>query len=544
MPVLLRQFFDLPPSDAYQIWFSVTGTDALLDAQSKLPRLAERLETAFMESRETWWTIGLDLSQEPTAEIAHMPTGGAFGSDFGVMLAWSRITADVAKDENVCLVLCDDPWLFRHLAEIPGVTAGTPPRLHLTELKLSIRGWLARTKAALKSALASNRLVKTGIQGGATILVYGHPQSTADGFDAYFGDLMTHEPELQRILHTDCDVARATELSSDGRTSSLHAWGHTFFALCLIWTKWRPGRSFTQGEYGWLVRRSAAKENSGGGPAMNRWQLHCQGNWLREAKPSRVFWPWENHSWERGLCRAGQKYGIHTLGYQHTVVGPHQINYSTRTNPDGLNSIPETVICDGPAYRDEVAAWGVPDDRLIIGGAFRFKRFTPGSHDPSGPVFVPLSAVPEAARKQIEAAHLLAASGQKVLVKGHPMYPVAFSEAENLRRTESSLAEQTELSAVLFCTGTSGLEAVLMGLPAYRLMLDDRIAIDILPAGIGVSGVTLDNVTEQVAGKVPAPLVNWDSVLTEPNIKLWHSLLFGDMHAVKDVQEIEKKKAS
>mgnify|MGYP006892535783 FL=1 len=83
-----------------------------------------------------------------------------------------------------------------------------------------------------------------------------------------------------------------------------------------------------------------------------------------------------------------------------------------------------------------------------------------------------------------------------------------------------------------------------MGLPAYRLMLDDRIAIDILPAGIGVSGVTLDNVTEQVAGKVPAPLVNWDSVLTEPNIKLWHSLLFGDMHAVKDVQEIEKKKAS
>ncbi|MBT6218541.1 MAG: hypothetical protein HOI45_02350, partial [Rhodospirillaceae bacterium] len=113
MPVLLRQSFDLPSSDSYRTWFSVTGTESFLDAQSKRSRLAEQLETAFMESRETWWTIGLKISQEPTAEISHMPTGGAFGSDFGVMLAWSRITADVAKDENVCLVLCDDPWLFR-----------------------------------------------------------------------------------------------------------------------------------------------------------------------------------------------------------------------------------------------------------------------------------------------------------------------------------------------------------------------------------------------------------------------------------------------
>jgi hypothetical protein len=544
MPVLLRQSFDLPPSDAYQIWYSVTGTNVSLDAQSKLSRLAERLESAFMESRETWWTIGLELSREPTSKIAHMPTGGAFGSDFGVMLAWSWLTARVAEDEAVCLVLCDDPWLFRHLVSLQGVSSGTPPRLHLAELKLSIRGWLARTKTALKIALVSTQLKKIKIQGGAAILVYGHPSSTAKGFDAYFGDLMTLEPNLQRVLHTDCDTARARELSLDGRTSSLHAWGNLFFALSLIWTKWRPEKAFTLGKYGWLVRRSAAKENSGGGPAMNRWQFHCQDNWMREAKPSRVCWPWENHAWERGLCRSGRKHGVRTLGYQHTVVGPHQINYSTRTNPDGLDSIPETVICDGPAYRDEVAAWGVPDDRLVIGGAFRFKRFAPGSHDPLGPVLVPLSAVPAAAQNQIEAAHLLAASGQKVLVKGHPMYPVAFSEAENLNRTETPLTEQTGLSAVLFCTGTSGLEAVLMGLPAYRLMLDDRIAIDILPAGIDVPGVTLDNVTEQVTGKVPVQPISWDFVLTEPDIKLWHSLLFGDMHAVKDVQEPEKKKVS
>jgi hypothetical protein len=457
-----------------------------------------------------------------------------------VMLAWSQITADVAKQENICLVLCDDPWLFRHLTNIPGVAAGTPPRLQLTELKLSIRGWLARTKTALKNALFSTRLAKTQSQGSATILVYGHPQSNSDGFDAYFGDMLTHEPELQRILHTDCGAARATELSIDGRTSSLHAWGRPFFALCLIWTKWRPGRAFTEGEYGWLVRRSATKENSGGGPAMNRWQLHCQENWLRETKPSRVCWPWENHSWERGLCRASRTYKTRTLGYQHTVIGPHQINYSTRTNSDGLDSIPDMIICNGPAYREEVAAWGVPDDRLVVGGAFRFKRFAPGSHDPAGPLFVPLSAVPAAAQKQIEAARLIAASGQKVLVKCHPMYPIAFSEVESLIRVETPLALQTGLSAVLFCTGASGLEAVLMGLPAYRLMLDDRIAINILPDSIKVPGVTLSNVTEQVIGNVSPQLVNWDTVLSEPEIKLWHTLLFGDISAINTLKKIQK----
>jgi hypothetical protein len=544
MPVLLHQSFDLPPSDTYQTWFSVTGVEAVLDTGSKLPRLAERLENAFMESRETWWTIGLGLSREPTAEIAHMPTGGAFGSDFGVMLAWSRLTEDAAKDTQVTLVLCDDPWLFRHLAHLPGVTAGTLPQLLLTEMKLSVRGWLARTKTAFKITLFASQIKKPKITGSVAILVYGHPRSNAEGFDAYFGDLMTHETELQRILHTDCDMSRADELSKDGRTFSLHSWGRPLFALRLIWAKWRPGRAFIQGKFGWLVRRSAAKENSGGGPAMNQWQHHCQENWLREARPVRVCWPWENHGWERGLCRSGRKFGVRTLGYQHTVVGPHQINYSTRTNPDGLDSIPDVVICDGPAYRDEVAAWGMPDDRLKVGGAFRFKRFAPGSHDPSGPVFVPLSAIPAAAQKQIEAAHLLAASGKKVLVKGHPMYPAAFSEAENLNRTKTPLTEQTGLSAVLFCTGTSGLEAVLMGLPAYRLMLDDRIAIDILPADINVPGVTLDDVTKQVTGKVPVQPVNWDSVLTEPDIKLWHSLLFGDMHAINDLVNPEKKKAS
>ena len=82
-----------------------------------------------------------------------------------------------------------------------------------------------------------------------------------------------------------------------------------------------------------------------------------------------------------------------------------------------------------------------------------------------------------------------------------------------------------------------------MGLPAYRLILEDRIAIDILPASISVPNVTLENIEKHVIGQPrPAP-VDWDRVLAEPNMNLWHSLLFGDMHAnnndlTKDAQKV------
>ena len=78
-----------------------------------------------------------------------------------------------------------------------------------------------------------------------------------------------------------------------------------------------------------------------------------------------------------------------------------------------------------------------------------------------------------------------------------------------------------------------------MGLPAYRLMLEDRIAINILPDGITTPSVTLDHIVEQVTGKVAPLAVNWDSVLTEPDLNFWHTLLFGDMHAIIDIKSLE-----
>jgi hypothetical protein len=373
--------------------------------------------------------------------------------------------------------------------------------------------------------------------GEPTILVYGHPVSDAEGTDAYFGDLMKRLPRLKRILHTDCPPARAKDLGA-----GLHGWGSPFFALGLVFCRWRPGRKHTAGEYRWLIRRAASFENGGGSPAMNRWQSHCQERWLAQAKPSRVAWPWENHGWERNFCRAARKHGVQTIGYQHTVIGPHQFNYSTATNPDGLLSVPDIIAADGPAYREQLLDWGMPQERLVIGGAFRFRRFSEGLFDVDGPVFVPLSAIPEAATAQLDVARALARLGKPILVRPHPMYHMDVVPENNLLHADKQLAEQSGLSAVLYSTGTSGLEAVLMGIPAYRLMLEDRIAIDVLPSSIPTSAVTPGTAIKALHGAQSTPVrVGWDNILSEPDIGLWKSLLFGDMDAIIETPSEKKK---
>ena len=541
MSVILRRSNALAHPSPYKFWLAVTGTPPLDDPDRKLPGLAKRLEDAFAAGREAWWGLGRTLSAEPDGDIAHMPTAGAFGSDFGIMLAWSRLVGELAGNDDVTLVVCNDPWLFRHLAGIDGVDAGTPPALAPAILRRRLRGFFARAGVALRNAVAAIRLRdqrRVVNDGDSVILVYGHPASDANGNDAYFGDLMARHKTLKRLLHTDCSAMQALELGADGRTASLHAWGNPLFALSLVFCRWRPEFQHLTGEYRWLIRRAADIENSGGGPAMNRWQAHCQEHWLDTTRPDRVVWPWENHGWERNLCRAARARKIPTIGYQHTVIGPHQFNYATHTNHDGLASVPDLVVADGPAYLGEMQAWGVPLGRLVTGGAFRFPRFADDLYDPQGPVFVPLSAITEAARSQLDVARAVADKGRRVLVKQHPMYPLSFEEGENLVRAEQPLAEQRNLSAVLYTTGTSGLEAVLMGIPGYRLMLEDRISIDVLPRGMATQAVTAGEAADAILeSRGERSSAAWDDILSDPDTALWKSLLFDDIDALTNTPQ-------
>ncbi|OAN49242.1 hypothetical protein A6A04_03765 [Paramagnetospirillum marisnigri] len=540
MTILLRTSRDLPAADQWRSWLAVTESDTSgLESARKLPRLAHRLEAAFDAAREDWWSLARQLAKSPGAHLSHTVACGAFGSDFGLMLAWDRMARELAAEAEPYLMVCDDAWMFRHLAALPGVEAGAPPPLALVEGKRAIRGFAARGKLALRMILS---VLKTRSWRGAiasgdpVLLVYGHPGSRADGFDVYFGTLMAEMPGIKRLLHCDCPPERVAQLAADGRTASLHAWGSALFALTLPLRAWRPSSADLSGRFGWLVRRAASRENGGGGPAMNAWQMHCQRRFLKAARPGRICWPWENHAWERDLCRAARSLDIRTIGYQHTVIGPHQINYSPRANLDGLASLPDIVAADGPAYATEMVEWDIPAARIVDAGAWRLPPVAGGRYDATAQVFVPLSAIPAIARMQVDAARAIARTGRKVLVKQHPMYPLAFAPEANLEPTETGITGHAALSAVIAATGTSSLEGLLLGLPTFRLLPDDRLAVDILPKGVKAVAVTPEELPEVLATTpAPAPL-DHAALLSPPDRGTWKSLMFGDIPAAP-VQE-------
>ena len=94
--------------------------------------------------------------------------------------------------------------------------------------------------------------------------------------------------------------------------------------------------------------------------------------------------------------------------------------------------------------------------------------------------------------------------------------------------TVSALATLVGLVAVIPTSDT--FTSILMGIPGYRLTLDDRIAIDVLPRGITTLSVTIKNAAAAILEvRASHSIVLWEEIFSDPDIELWKSLLFSDI---------------
>ena len=530
VPVLLYTADTAPGAGAHDDWVAIDGAAAALADDRRKIGLGQALEAAFDATAETWLRIGREMGAESSAAYAHTPACAANVSDFGLMLAWSSLVDDWAAGDGTTLVVCDDPWMFRHLAARPGVTAGPAPGRLLAELRLAARGYAARAKAAVglfAAALKLGRTRRHAPAGKRWLLVYGHPSSNAEGNDGYFGDLMTRDTELFRLLHVDCPPARVRELGRDDRSFSLHAWGMPLYAATLPFRKWRPGDPARFGGERWLVHRARCREGASGQAALIAWQHHCQERWLARRRPAVVAWPWENHAWERHFVRAAKRVGARTIGYQHSVIGRQMLNYAPASNPDGLASIPEQVLCTGAATLERLAQWGLPTDRLAVGGALRVPTAAAITHRADAPVFAALPFDGAIAEEMVAAMNRVPA--RHFVVKDHPMTPFKFSPSAHVQPTARPLAEQPAVSAVLYAATTVGLEAVVMGLPTLRFRPAGRLALDILPAGISVPATDGEGLAEALSGLVAGADVARERVFAEVDLNLWKRTLSGEL---------------
>lgn len=495
---------------------------------SEKTRIPELIEEEFDRCASEWWALGKNLAQDRSARLAHTPACVTNASDFGMMLVWTELVQRWAAEEAGTHVFCRDPWLFRHLSRVRGVEAGKAPGLLSAAVKLAVRGILARTLVMVRVALAAlllRRQRRLAPRDHPALLVYGHPASNVEGGDGYFGDLLRRLPGLTRVLHVDCQIGRARELAEDGRTISLHSFGSLLDALALPFARWRPSHRFRGGKFGWLVRRAAAREGSTGQAAMILWQNHCQARWLRACHPSIIAWPWENHSWERGLVGQAKALGIETVGYQHSVIGRQMLNYALASNKDGLKELPERVLCSGPATRQQLVRWGVPSDRVFVGGALRFVDGRAPVREAGAPVFVALPFDPVTAAEMVAAANAAVSKGHRFVVKDHPMTPCAFDETENVQRTDRPLKDQAAVAAVVYAATTVGLEAMIAGLPTLRFRPKSRLAIDVMPPGINVPTVDAATLGAALISPLVLPAVRREDVFAPVDMNLWQKIL-------------------
>jgi len=529
VPVLISASAKGVSPDAYDLWCALADAPVALDTDRRMPETGRLLEHAFDVGADAYLARGKRLSAEPSGGLSHAAACAVNPSDLGLMLAWSRVIEDWAAAADTVLVICTDPWMFRHLASKPGVaTIGSTPALWPQAARLWLRGYLSRLRFAGRAAwaaLAFRRHRMRARAGESALLVYAHPASTEDGKDGFFGDLLTRLPGLRRVLHTDRPLADVRRLTAKDDSISLHAWGNPSRALTLPWVKWRPGRTHRAAPEGWLVRRAAAREGGGGTAAAIRWQHHCQRTWLQCVRPTAVAWPWENHNWEREFVRQARAFGVHTVGYQHSVIGGQMLNHATGSNADGLDSIPDRIVCNGPQTRAQLEAWGVPGDRLVIGGALRYPAPHRVRHEADAPYFLALPFDAPTAAQMVEAAMRVAGPDRRFAVRAHPIYGFDFEETETVRRATGSLTEQAAVAGVIYAATTVGLESLLMGLPTLRFRPRGRIAIDILPKGLGAAVADPENFAMALDALEPPPAMAHEDVFAPVDMDVWSELL-------------------
>ena len=529
MSVLLRRSNDLPAPEAYDAWITVSEHPPSGVSGNHLAGFSSRLEDSFDAAAQEWQDLARSLASEPTSELAQMPGCAPTCSDFGLMLAWSNLVEVLANNDERVLLICDDPWLFRHLAELPKVDAGAPPPYMAISLKLALRGFLVQTKVALRATFASLifRHHRSRAKIGSTvILAYGHPDSRAEGYDAYFGPLMKKWPELVRVLHVDGPLGRAKSLSADPRTISLHAWGNPLAALKLPFARWKPPATHLNGTLGWLVRRAAALEGGSGQAAMSRWQQICQKNWLRQTRPRLITWPWENHAWERGFVCSAREFEVRTIGYLHTPHGRHHWGISPASNRDGLDSTPDEIVCTGAIPAKRLASLGYPPDHISVGGSLRHVVFGSLPHDPDGPVLMALPNNKDIAQQMEKIAVGWAKKNKMVLIKPHPMAPAKIRTLPDTMYTEDPLDRLPPLAAVVYAMSSIGLEALAGGLPVIRFHPGTSVApIAALPENLDVPATNAQELEDALRSLNRQKTVDVAEYYSAPDFGFWDRAL-------------------
>lgn len=247
-------------------------------------------------------------------------------------------------------------------------------------------------------------------------------------------------------------------------------------------------------------------------------------------RPKGVLTLYEGHAWERIAWAAAKEVDLscRTIGYQHTILLPHQLSLLRPAEAESPDAKPDIVLCLGPRT-EEMLRPGHPRSRLIPFGTFRRAALAPNGAGPA-PQRKTVLVLPEAHREEmdllfrtaVEAAELL--PDHRFILRCHPILPSPLRqvlssvgrdprslpnvEISSGRRVEEDFARS---SAILYRGSSSVLYAVRFGLkPIYvrngpGADLDSLFELCAWKEEVGAAGELADSL-RRYAGADPAAL--------------------------------------
>jgi len=239
-------------------------------------------------------------------------------------------------------------------------------------------------------------------------------------------------------------------------------------------------------QVGDLVREERGLERLA--PAREKAYLcYLAGKRIGERFPCTCFiHPFEFHAWEKMFAASLRQYspGSPVVGYAHSIVIPMYTCYSLSRAERAIAPRPDIILVNGPGAKSTLVRVGFEEERILIGGSFRYPALGMGATEP-----------PVERRKQVlvalspdfyEALELvitvIAALGDPgsipVVIKAHPVltrehltpfFPVlpahfAFSDAP----VDHLLAQS---GLVIYTVSTIAVEAVDRGIPVVHVKL-------------------------------------------------------------------------
>lgn len=92
-----------------------------------------------------------------------------------------------------------------------------------------------------------------------------------------------------------------------------------------------------------------------------------------------IVYVFENQPWEKMLCMAARKNGIRLIGYQHSAISRLYVSQFIGKGEDALVPLPDKICTAGEHFADLYREGCMPEDKIIVSGAWRYLHVLDGA---------------------------------------------------------------------------------------------------------------------------------------------------------------------